>query len=190
MFGQVLRGDAHVVIVEGIPEAVVQHAVEQILVAHAQALAGLRQYIGRLAHRLLATGDHHLGIAAANGLGRQMHGLESRTADLVDGQGRHCVGQPGLDRRLTRRVLPGAGRQYLAHDHLANLMAGQPRAVEQATDHQRPQLDGGDASQRTLEATNGGARGGNYYYIVHCISHWARQRRALARKRGGRREVG
>ncbi len=111
---QVLGGDAHVVVVERVPQAVGDHAVDHLGVAHAQAGARGGQDVRRQAHVLHAAGDDYLGIAAADGLGAQVQGLEAGAADLVQGQAWHGVGQAGEDRRLACRVLAAAGSQHLA----------------------------------------------------------------------------
>ncbi|MDT4818636.1 hypothetical protein FQZ97_517340 [compost metagenome] len=102
---QVLGGDAHVVVVEGVPEAVLDHAVDQFGVAHAQAGARGGHDVRGEAHVLLAAGDDHPGVAAADRLGRQVQGLEAGAADLVQGHGRHRMGQAGEEGGLACRVL-------------------------------------------------------------------------------------
>src|SRR5690606_375217 len=103
--GEILRSYAHVIVVEGVPQAVVHHAVDQLAVAHALAGTGVRQQMGGQAHGLLAAGDHDLRIAAADGLRSKMDRLESGAADLVDVQCRHAVRQATMNGRLARRVL-------------------------------------------------------------------------------------
>ncbi len=73
--------------------------------AHAQTGARTGQDVGRQAHVLHAAGDDHVGIAATDGLGAQVQGLEARAADLVQGHRGYRMGQAGEDRRLARRVL-------------------------------------------------------------------------------------
>lgn len=140
---QVLGGDAHVVVVEGVPQAVLDHAVDQLRMAHAQAGAGAGHDVGRQAHVLLAAGDDHLGVAAADRLGAQVQGLEAGAADLVQGHGRHADRQAGLDRRLARRVLPGTGGEHLAEDHFVDLAGIETGLFEQAADHRGAQLGAG-----------------------------------------------
>ena len=48
------------------------------------------------------------------------HGLEARSADLVEGVGRRGVGQAGLERRQPGDVLPAAGLEHVAQDHVAH----------------------------------------------------------------------
>ncbi len=135
--------------------------------AHAQAGAGAGHHVVGQAHVFLATGDDHLGIAAAYGLGRQVQGLEARAADLVQGHGRYRVGQAGLDRGLARGVLAGAGGQHLAHDHFIDQGTVEAGLAQQLADHRGTEVDGADAGQRTLEAAHRGTGGGDNHYILH-----------------------
>ena len=48
---------------------------------------------GDSAHVLLAAGDDDLGVAAADRLRGEHHGLQARAADVVDGQRRHLLRQ-------------------------------------------------------------------------------------------------
>ncbi|CRP52210.1 hypothetical protein PAERUG_P5_London_26_VIM_2_01_09_02983 [Pseudomonas aeruginosa] len=171
---QVLGGDAHVVVVEGVPQAVLDHAVDQLRMAHAQAGAGAGHDVGRQAHVLLAAGDDHLGVAAADRLGAQVQGLEAGAADLVQGHGRHADRQAGLDRRLARRVLPGPGGEHLAEDDFVDLAGIETGLFEQAADYRGAQLGGGNAGQRALEAADGGTGSGDDDDVLHGWFSWIR----------------
>jgi hypothetical protein len=164
---QILGSDAHVVIVERIPQTVADHRVDDLRVAHAQTGACARHHIVGQAHVFLAAGNDHLGVAATNRLRTQMQGFQARAANLVQGQRRHGERQAGLDRRLTRRVLASAGGQHLAHDHFINLRTVQTGLFQQLADHRRAQINGGHAGQRTLETADRGTRGGNNYDVLH-----------------------
>ncbi|MNG06032.1 hypothetical protein D3C84_892520 [compost metagenome] len=143
-------------------------------VAHAQAGAGAGHDVVGQAHVFLAAGDDHLGVAAADRLGAQVQGLEARAADLVQGHGRHGERQARLDRGLTRRVLPGAGGQHLAHDHFIDFSRVQTGLRQQLTDHRSTEVYGGHIGQRALEAADGSTGGGDNDDFLHgMIPHWA-----------------
>ena len=89
LLGHVLGRDAHVVLVVHVPQAVGDHRVDQLPVAHALAVARVVQHVRRQAHALLAAGDHDLAVAVADRLRGQHHGLQARAAHLVDRQRRH-----------------------------------------------------------------------------------------------------
>ena len=54
----------------GVGQAVVDHRVDQLAVAHPIALAGLEQQVRGPAHALHAAGDDHLGVAQRGSSGR------------------------------------------------------------------------------------------------------------------------
>ena len=171
---EVFRGDAHVVIVERIPQAIADHGVDDLRVPHAQTGACARHYVVGQAHVFLAARDNHVGVTATDGLRAEVQSLEARAADLVQGHGRHRVGQASLDGSLTRRVLAGAGGQYLAHDHFIDLRTVQTGLFEQLANHRCAQINRGYAGQGTLETADRGARSSNNDDVLHFqIPHWA-----------------
>ena len=110
LFHDVFRGDAHVVVIESVPKAIGNHGVHHVPVTHALTVAAVGQHVGSLAHAFLATGNHQLGITAANGLDRHMHRLQSRATYLVDRHCRYRCGDAGVDGRLACRILAATGR--------------------------------------------------------------------------------
>ncbi len=166
---QVFCGDTHVIVVERIPQAVADHAVDQLAMAHALAGTGRGHHVGGEAHVLLATGDDHFGVTTTDRLGRQVQGLEARAADLVQGQRRYAVGQAGVDRRLACRVLPGACGQHLAEDDLIDLRRLQPGLLQQAPDHGGTEVYRRYGGEGALEAADGGAGCGDDDHVVHVV---------------------
>ncbi len=88
LLGHVLGRDAHVVLVVDVPQAVDDHRVDHLPVAHALAVARAEQHVRRQAHVLLAAGDDDLVVAVADRLGGEHHRLQAGAADRVDGHGR------------------------------------------------------------------------------------------------------
>ena len=84
MLGDDLAGVAHVALLERAPQAVVDHRVDDLAVAHAQSLAHARQQVRAVAHRLHAAGDGDVDVAGADALVGEHHRLQARAADLVD----------------------------------------------------------------------------------------------------------
>ena len=113
---QILGGNAHVVVVKGVPQAVQNHAVLQAGVAETQAVAGAVHQIGGIAHALLAAGDDDLGVAAADRLHRLLNRFQPGAAHQIDGHRRGVHRQAGPQRGLARRVLPAAGGKHLAEN--------------------------------------------------------------------------
>ena len=89
---QVFRGNAHVIIVEGIPQTVMYQAVDQLAVPQLSAGAAIGKNMRGTAHILLPARNHNVGFAALNSLGRQMQRFQARTADIVNGDGGNGIG--------------------------------------------------------------------------------------------------
>ncbi len=118
--GDVLGRLAHVIAVEGVPQAVLDHGVDEGEVAHLLAVAQVRR-VRRLAHALLAAGDDDPGVAFEDLLGAQRHRPQARAAELVQAPGRALDRHAGGDGRLARRPLARPRLQHLAQDHLLDL---------------------------------------------------------------------
>ena len=56
------------------------------------------------AHALGAGGDHHVGLADADAVGRHLHGGQARGAEAVDGDAADALGQAGQHRADARDV--------------------------------------------------------------------------------------
>src|SRR3954471_1861661 len=74
--GDVLGGVAHVVAVEGVPQAVLDHGVDQFEAAHLDAAAQILRVRGH-AHGFLAAGDHDFGIAVEQRLIAERDGAQA-----------------------------------------------------------------------------------------------------------------
>src|SRR5262245_5982249 len=99
------RGLAHVPILESATEAVLNHGIDNLLIAILPAVADAEEQIRCLAHALHAAGDKEVRIPSPNGLRCQHRRLESRTAHLVNGVGSNTFRKSGLERRLSCRIL-------------------------------------------------------------------------------------
>ena len=100
--GALLGADAHVDVVVDVPQAVEDHRVLELDVAHASAAAHGVADVGRVGHGLHAARHHHVGVTERDGLRAGDDGLEARAADLVEGGGGDGVGD------ARRRWRPGA----------------------------------------------------------------------------------
>src|SRR4029079_5516800 len=79
-------GVAHVPVFEAAPEAVVDHRVDHLAVAHPQTFACARQQVRRVAHRLHPTSDEHRRVARGDTLRSEHHRLQTRATHFVDRQ--------------------------------------------------------------------------------------------------------
>jgi hypothetical protein len=103
------------------PEAILDHGIDHFPIAHALAVARFRQDVRRQTHVFLTAGDHDAGIAALHGLRRQMHGLQTAAADLVDGQRRNVSGRPPASAAWRAAFWPDARLEHLTEDDLVDL---------------------------------------------------------------------
>jgi len=83
LLGNVLGGDAHVVLVVDIPETVDDHAVHKAGVAHAETVTRALEDVWGGAHVLLATGDDDVRITGDDSVGCCHNGLQSGAADAM-----------------------------------------------------------------------------------------------------------
>ena len=90
--------------------------------AHTISKARLFEKIGRHAHILHTTGDHHVCIAELDGLGGQHHGFQRRPANLIDTQTLCFPGHTGEDRGLPGRILSVTAWQHNTHDHFIDIL--------------------------------------------------------------------
>src|SRR5699024_5177151 len=105
LLGSVFRGDAHVVLVEHIEYAVINHHIDELDVVHAGAPAHIAGDIRRTGHGLAAADQHHLVLARADDLGTQGDRAHGGRANLVQ---RHSGGlerHTDAERYLTGHVL-------------------------------------------------------------------------------------
>ena len=155
LVGEVLGRDAHVDVVEGVRESVVDHRVDELGVAHAGAEARARQQVGRARHVLHAAGDDDVDVARADHLGGDRDRLQARSAQHVDRRRGHLLRDPSGDRGLARRVLPEARLQHAAEYDLLHLVAGDPRPLERRAHRVRTQLGRGDVLEVAAETADG-----------------------------------
>ncbi|OPZ77006.1 MAG: hypothetical protein BWY79_01361 [Actinobacteria bacterium ADurb.Bin444] len=159
--GHVLGRDAHVVVTERAPDAVLDHLVDQDAVPHAVAAAGLRHQIGRRAHVLHAAGHDHVRIPTANDLIGEHDGTHTGSAYLVDGDGRDLLRQARVNGGLAGRVLPQTGGQDIAHDDFFDIRIRDSRPLNGFTDDERAQLHGrhiGESAKVASHRSTAGAQ--------------------------------
>src|SRR5690606_10283921 len=103
------------------PQAVVDQAVDQLLVAEFHAVAQTEQIIWRVRHRFHAAGEHDLGITRADRLRSEHHGLESGAAHAAHRHGTDVLRHTAADGCLARGRLARSARQDLTDDDVVDL---------------------------------------------------------------------
>jgi hypothetical protein len=137
-----LAGGAHVALLERAPQAVDDHRVEQLAMAHSQSVARALQQVRCIAHRLHAARHRNLNVAGGDPLGRQHHGFQPGAAHFVNGERGNVIRKAAAQRRLPGRSLPQTSRDDVAHDaflHRRGIDAG-PR--DGFTNNQRAEFGG------------------------------------------------
>ena len=116
----VLCGDAHVILVEHIEHAVVNHHIDKLHIVHTGAPAHIAGDVRCAGHGLAAADQHHLILTGADDLGTQRDRAHRGSADLVEGH------SGGLDRHtdaegyLAGHVLANAALQNLTEQALVD----------------------------------------------------------------------
>src|SRR5690606_15180012 len=136
----------------GVNEPVMEHAVEERLVAHGETSARAERVVGSLAHRLHAAADDDLGLSQSNRPSAREDWLKPGAADFVDRYGRSLVGETGRERRLARGRLTDAGLEDVSHVHSVDAGTGEASVGEGGR-------DGGGAQLRRGERREGAEEG-------------------------------
>ncbi len=126
LLGNVLGRLAHVPVLEGAPQAVVDHGIDGLLVAVFPAAADIEQKEGCPAHAFHATRDDDFRIAGTDSLGGQHDRLEPGAAHLVDREGGNGIRQICLEGRLAGRVLPHSRLNHVAENDLLDPLRRYP----------------------------------------------------------------
>ena len=164
--GHVLGGVAHVVAVEGVHEAVLQHGVHQLEIAHLGAVAHMGR-MGGERHGFLAAGHDDAGVAVGDLLHADGDGAKARAAELVEAPGGLFLRNARVHGRLPGRVLALARDEDLPEDHLVHLASVDLGALEGRLDGDRTQIVGGGIGESAVEGTDGGARGADDDDAIH-----------------------
>src|SRR5207249_5511748 len=149
----VLGRVAHVVAIKGVPQAVLDHGVDHLVVAHLHAVAKMLAVRGH-AHRFLAARDHDLAVAVEDGLIAERDRTQPRAAELIDTPGRALHRDAGPDRRLAGRVLALPRGEDLPQNHLGHLGAGDTRPLERLDDCNFAEVVGWQTAKRAVECAN------------------------------------
>ena len=90
-----------------------------------------------------AAGHDDFRVFRLDRLCSQCHGLQTRSADLVDGHRGHARVKPAFQPRLSRRILTQPGGEDIAHDDLVHLCRLDSSPAYHLPDHNRAQIDSG-----------------------------------------------
>ena len=159
------------IVVVSVPQAVLDHGVDELLLAHASAPAGLGDGVGSSGHILGAAAHDHVGVAALDGAGALDDGLQTGAADHADGVGGNLQGDAGLDHALTGHVLALRGGQDVAEHDLVQPLALDVAPLEGLGHDDGAQLSGGDVLQGAAKLADGSTAGADNIDISHDRSY-------------------
>ena len=157
----------HVLAGERVRQAVVDHRVDRLAVAHPEPEPRLLQQVGGLRHRLHTATDPELDVAGADRRIEQPGRPDSRGAHLVDRLGGDLVRDAGLDLRLARGDLALAGLDHLTHDHVLDFLGRHVGTLERGLDRGAAELGGIDGRKAAAQLSDRRAGGGQDHGLGH-----------------------
>ena len=170
LVADVLGGGTHVVVIEGVPQSILDHGVHQLLVAHTGAPAGVHGGEGGGGHILGAAADDDVGVAGEDGPGSLDDALHAGAADHTHGVGGHGIGDAGLQLHLAGHVLALGGGEDAAEHQLVHLLRLHPGAGEHFLHHHGAHVGGGGVLQAAAEGADGGTTAVDNINFFHNMS--------------------
>src|SRR5215208_8398476 len=172
LLGDVLGRHAHVVVVEDVPQAVIDHVVVDICFGHPHpvTVAALIQQEGRPVHVLDAAGHDDVGVAQGYLLRSRDNGLKSRAAHPVQGHARDLHGEAALYTYLASRIHALARGEDVTDYHLVDLVALDPRAREDLFADRGPEFRRRRVLERTAESPYTRPEGRRDEYLANTVT--------------------
>ena len=166
LLGEVLGGDAHVLLAEGVAEEV-EDAVFEDAVAHPVAVAALADVVRHHRHVLGAAGDDDLGIAGLDVARRGVDRFQAAAADAVDGDGGRLDRHAGLDGGVARDIAVFHHLTDAAEDDVVHLFGLEARALDCGADGDGAEIRCREVRVGALELPDGRPRAANDHDIFH-----------------------
>ena len=145
------------IVVERIPETVIDHRVNHGRIVHAITETRLGQRIRCHRHILHTACDDDIRIARLNHLRRHVDAVQTGTTDNVHRDCRGRVGKTCLQCCLTRRVLTQSRLQYIAHVDMINLLRLHACSLQSLLDDQCAELHCRRGAEAAAHLTDCGA---------------------------------
>ena len=163
----ILGSGAHVIVVIGVPQAVLDHGVHQLLVAHTSAPAGVHGGKRSGAHVLGTAADHDVGVTGQDGTGTLDDGLHAGAADHAHGIGGDGIGDTSLDGDLTGHILALGRGQDAAEHQLIHILGSHVCALQSLLDHHGAHFGGRGVLQGAAKGTDGGTAAVDNIQVFH-----------------------
>mmetsp|Transcript_13544 Transcript_13544/g.23753 ORF Transcript_13544/g.23753 Transcript_13544/m.23753 type:complete len:431 (-) Transcript_13544:20-1312(-) len=163
--GAGLAAVAHVLVVVDVPEAVVDQAIDDGVVSESVAVAGTRQIVRNVGHRLHTTRNGHITVARGNAQCRKHHSLHATGTHLVDGGGLGAQLQPSVDDGLASRGLAHTSRHNIAHKHLLKVLLVDARSLDSVGNGVSTEARSGQGCQRSAQLANRSTGNADHHHI-------------------------
>ncbi len=155
--GQLFGGLAHDEAGERIVEAVLVHAVDDLVAAEPIAPARPGEQVGRVRHALGAAGENDLRLAEEDRAGGGDHRLQARAAGLVDRECRTLDRDPGAEGDLAGAVRSAVGLAAVPEDHLIDdprRVSGDPGSTQTGLGGVRAEVGRGKSGEAAAELSD------------------------------------
>src|SRR6266704_3004410 len=159
-FRNQFAGHAHMKIFVSVPEAVVDHRVDELSIADAVAGAGLRQKIGTVGHGLHPARHYNFRFTKLHGLRGQRDSFEAGTANFIDGHGGNAGMAAAFERCLPRGILAEPRLYNVAENSFVNLLCLEARAADGFRDDLAAEFGSGESGETALELADRRSNGG------------------------------
>ena len=160
----------HLLAAEGVAQPVLDHRVERLHVAHAEALTGAGKQVRGLRHRLHPAAHGDVQVAGADRLVDHPDGAHARRADLVDRLRSDLDRDPGLDLRLTAGDLALGRLEHRAHHDVLDLLRRDIGALQRFADRDAAEMRGGERRQTPAQLADRRARAAQDHGSRHTAS--------------------
>ena len=157
----------HVAIVEGAPESVVNHGIDERSIPQAKSLARVSEEERGATHAFHSSCDDDFRVTGADGLGGEHGGLKARAANLVDRQSRDGGRESGFECGLTSGGLAESGGEDVSHDDIFDRSGSDASAAQGFTDGDGSEFGCGEGAERAEKFSDGSTGTGNEKSIRH-----------------------
>ena len=155
------------IVVIGVPQAVLDHGVHQLLVAHTSAPAGVHGGKGSGAHVLGTAADHDVGVTGQDGTGALDDGLHAGAADHAHGVGGNGIGDAGLDGDLAGNVLTLCRSEDAAKHQLVHIFGSDVGALESFFHDDGAHIGSGGVLQGSAKGADGRSAAVDNIQVFH-----------------------
>ncbi len=159
------------IIIECIPEGILDHGVDQLAVVHSVTITALHDCIGSHGHVFHTACDYDIRIACNDHICCHVDTVQTGTAYDIDGNSRDFHRKTGLDGSLSCHVLALACLDNTAHQNFADLICRNACAVKSLLDDDGTKIGCRSCAESAAHfADRCTDSAGEYYFLCHKFS--------------------